>query len=544
MIARVLSQSWRIHPALLRHITCPQLPDSGLSQRHVASNRRSRIHQTSGNLLKASAMQSICLSYLGQEQAQRLDEDLMSPQLGWSIEQLMELAGLSCACSIAEQYPAQYTNCSGGNANTTNRVIVLAGPGNNGGDGLVAARHLHHFGYNVSVCYPKRTDKPLYHGLVTQLESLKIPFVDVESVLSSNLHDSYNIVIDAMFGFSFKGTPRPPFDGLISSMAQSLSYMKEQTKNNGLFAVACVDIPSGWDVEHGDVSGLYPTHPDMLISLTAPKQCARSFKGKYHYLGGRFVPPEIVQKYSLNLPPYPGSSQCVNISPTTDIASIRKTYYVAKEEGDEDNDGNIPFKDPYEQFSSWFEDSKACPSIQEPNAMAIASGNADNQPSARMVLLRAFSPDMGFVFYSNYDSRKGKDFEANNKVCFTFFWEPLSRSVRVEGTIAKLDSATSDAYWNSRPREHQLGALASRYQSSTIQSTAQIQHRYKALEQQYQNEPNIPRPSWWGGYQIKPHTFEFWQGQKSRLHERIQYTSITNSNNNGQQQWSSQRLSP
>ena len=539
MITRVLSQS--LKTTLLRHISGPQLARgeirrnffTGPSPNHTASNTGSRIHQTSGNLLSASAMRSI--SYLGQEQAQRLDEDLMSAQLGWSIEQLMELAGLSCACSIAEQYPADMNNNNDTVSGGKSRVLVLAGPGNNGGDGLVAARHLHHFGYNVSVCYPKRTDKPLYHGLVTQLESLKIPFVDVESVLASNLHDTYNIVIDAMFGFSFKGTPRPPFDRLISSMAHSLSsFVSEKKKST--FAVACVDIPSGWDVEQGDVSGLYPTHPDMLISLTAPKYCAKSFKGKYHYLGGRFVPPEIVQKYSLSLPPYPGSSQCVALH-IKDIASIRKTYH----HGHEMNNQTVFLEDPYEQFSSWFEDSKACPSIQEPNAMAMASVNADNQPSARMVLLRSFSPDTGFIFYSNYDSRKGKDLEANNKVCMTFFWEPLSRSVRIEGTLQKVDSATSDAYWNSRPREHQLGALASRHQSSTIQSIDQIKETYDKLVEEYKNTPHIPRPPWWGGYTIQPHTFEFWQGRTSRLHERIQYSKT---HQDHEPSWTTQRLSP
>lgn len=245
------------------------------------------------------------VSFLGQEAARELDRDLMSPELGWSIDQLMELAGLSCACSIAEQYAS------------SSRVLVLAGPGNNGGDGLVAARHLHHFGYDVSVCYPRRNDAALFQGLVTQLESLRIPFVDVDTVVGQSLlSQGYGVVVDGLFGFSFKGQPRAPYDQLIAAMTNGLKEREALCSEgkNVSFAVVCIDVPSGWHVEDGDISGLYPIHPDMLISLTAPKLCAKSFQGKYHYLGGRFVPPKILEKYRLLLPAYPGSSQCVNLN--------------------------------------------------------------------------------------------------------------------------------------------------------------------------------------------------------------------------------------
>jgi pyridoxal 5'-phosphate synthase / NAD(P)H-hydrate epimerase len=255
----------------------------------------------------------------GQKAAQELDEDLMGP-LGFSIDQLMELAGLSVASAVATEY----------STSSFPRVLILAGPGNNGGDGLVAARHLHHFGYTVSCCYPKRTDKQLYRNLVTQCTSLGIPFLDVEEVLAQPLSLQTDIVLDSLFGFSFKGTPRAPFDGLIKAMAGninngggSVGYCgsgdaggdNSKTKNEGIDnrkrpVIVAVDIPSGWDVEQGDVaqSGL---SPDMLVSLTSPKNCARFFLGAYHYLGGRFVPPQIVEKYSLKLPAYPGVSQCV-----------------------------------------------------------------------------------------------------------------------------------------------------------------------------------------------------------------------------------------
>jgi hydroxyethylthiazole kinase-like uncharacterized protein yjeF len=225
--------------------------------------------------------------------------------LGFSVDQLMELAGLSVASAIATEYPSS----------SFPRVLVLAGPGNNGGDGLVAARHLHHFGYTVSCCYPKRTDKQLYHNLVTQCTNLKIPFLDVDEVLAQPFSAQADIVIDSLFGFSFKGTPRPPFDGLIKAMVEKDDCRSGSGSSGGgdrRPVVVAVDVPSGWDVEQGDVSqsGL---SPDMLISLTSPKLCAQFFKGAHHYLGGRFVPPQIVEKYNLKLPAYPGVSQCVRI---------------------------------------------------------------------------------------------------------------------------------------------------------------------------------------------------------------------------------------
>eukprot|EP00958_Prasinococcus_capsulatus_P011098 scaffold1086_cov397-Prasinococcus_capsulatus_cf.AAC.6 len=180
----------------------------------------------------------------------------------------MELAGLSCACSVADVY----------NKEEFPSVLVLCGPGNNGGDGLVAARHLHHFGYSPTICYPKRTQKELYLGLVTQLESLRVSFMDVEQLNVSQ----YNLIIDAMFGFSFKGAPRPPFDALLAKLKPGANPPP----------IASIDIPSGWHVEEGDVAG-DAIRPNMLISLTAPKKCAQTFTGEYHYLGGRFVPPHI-----------------------------------------------------------------------------------------------------------------------------------------------------------------------------------------------------------------------------------------------------------
>lgn len=232
------------------------------------------------------------VTHLSQADAAAVDDKLMGT-LGFSIDQLMELAGLSVACAIHAVFPPT----------THPRVLVLAGPGNNGGDGLVAARHMHHFRYGaVDICYPKPTDKALYHALVTQCKSLGLKFLSPEELLQAPLTNRYDVVVDALFGFSFKGEPRPPFDAILAALAPGASPP----------SIVSVDIPSGWDVEQGDVRGT-GMRPDLLVSLTAPKLCARSFTGAHHYLGGRFVPPAIAQEYNLKLPEYPGAAQTVSL---------------------------------------------------------------------------------------------------------------------------------------------------------------------------------------------------------------------------------------
>jgi len=226
------------------------------------------------------------MKLLGQEEAIHIDEELMATP-GFSVDQLMELAGLSVACALADAYPLP----------SGRRVLIVAGPGNNGGDGLVAARHLHHFGYLPTVVYPIRPQKQLFINLVTQCEQLKIPMLkEMPSDISN-----FDVALDAVFGFSFRGPLRQPF-GLI------LSQLKDAASSMG---VVSVDIPSGWDVEKGNIDGECLV-PDVLISLTAPKKAAASFTGR-HYLGGRFVPPWVMEKYKLVLPSYPGVSQSVEL---------------------------------------------------------------------------------------------------------------------------------------------------------------------------------------------------------------------------------------
>ncbi|KFW64638.1 NAD(P)H-hydrate epimerase, partial [Pygoscelis adeliae] len=174
-------------------------------------------------------------------------------------------------------------------------VLVVRGPGNNGGDGLVCARHLKMFGYEPTVYYPKRPNKPLFEGLTTQCQKMDIPFLPEFPAEAALIDELYGLVVDAIFGFSFKGAVREPFGSILSTLEHITA------------PIASIDIPSGWDVEKGKADGL---QPDMLISLTAPKKAAMHFAGRYHFLGGRFVPAALQEKYALNLPPYP-EADCV-----------------------------------------------------------------------------------------------------------------------------------------------------------------------------------------------------------------------------------------
>lgn len=248
---------------------------------------------TEGNAEKATSRKAATapVKYLGQEEAVNIDEELFS-EYAFSVDQLMELAGLSCATAIARAYPVSRLGRGG-------TLLVCCGPGNNGGDGLVCARHLKMFGYNPSVFYPKQSSKQLFKNLVTQCQQLDIPFLSFlpDAPL---ITESFSLVVDAIFGFSFKPPIRPEFVDVFDKLKRTE------------IPLASIDIPSGWDVETGDPDGL---HPECLISLTAPKKCAQHFKGKFHFLGGRFVPPSLAIKYDMNLPPYPGTDCIVELPP-------------------------------------------------------------------------------------------------------------------------------------------------------------------------------------------------------------------------------------
>lgn len=231
------------------------------------------------------------LRYVSAGQAGSIDEALMSDRYGHTLEQLMELAGLSVACAVADT--TRHT--------TTTRVAVVCGPGNNGGDGLVAARHLHHFGYaGVTVVYPKRSGRAPFPKLVTQLEACNIPIVD-------DVPEDAQFLVDSIFGFSFDGSRgvRPPFDTIFRQL------------NEAEAPLLAVDVPSGWHVDDGNIYKDAVRTPDALISLTVPKRFAATLDDNnelVHYVGGRFVPKSLCDEFDFSVPPYPGSQQITRIS--------------------------------------------------------------------------------------------------------------------------------------------------------------------------------------------------------------------------------------
>lgn len=223
------------------------------------------------------------ISFLDAATAKLIDDKLMQTP-GFSLDQLMEMAGYSVACAAHDYYIsnnniAEYTN---------RKIAIISGPGNNGGDGLVAARHLKHFGYNPIIIYPKKSKSALFDNLLQQCHDLGIPVADEFSNID-DLNDAA-LVIDAVFGFSFQGPARNPFDQIISSF------------NSIQSPVLSVDIPSGWHVDEGDIHRTNFT-PAALVSLTLPKYSTFSFRGT-HYIGGRFIPPLLQIELGLKLPNY------------------------------------------------------------------------------------------------------------------------------------------------------------------------------------------------------------------------------------------------
>ncbi|HNW41733.1 MAG TPA: pyridoxamine 5'-phosphate oxidase [Opitutaceae bacterium] len=176
-------------------------------------------------------------------------------------------------------------------------------------------------------------------------------------------------------------------------------------------------------------------------------------------------------------------------------------------------------RDPFRQFEKWFAEAQAA-KVPEPNAMVLASCTADGRPSTRTVLLKALD-GRGFVFYTNYESRKGRELAGNARASLLFPWIAMERQVMVEGTVSRVTREESDAYFHSRPRLSQLAAWASN-QSSVIGDRALLESAMKALEKQYAGT-DVPLPPNWGGFRLAPESVEFWQGRRSRLHDRLRY---------------------
>ena len=189
---------------------------------------------------------------------------------------------------------------------------------------------------------------------------------------------------------------------------------------------------------------------------------------------------------------------------------------------------------PFQQFQLWLEQAIAA-ELPEPNAMTLATLSEQCKPIARMVLLKGLD-EKGFVFYTNYDSAKGKQLTETDSAALVFWWAGLERQVRVEGTVEKVSSTESDAYFQSRPKASQLGACASP-QSQAIENRGILEKRLAQLEEKYATE-KVPRPPHWGGFRVIPSAIEFWQGRPSRLHDRIRYELDEKGD------WFYQRLAP
>ncbi len=212
-----------------------------------------------------------------------------------------------------------------------------------------------------------------------------------------------------------------------------------------------------------------------------------------------------------------------------DLGNYRKSY-----EKQELLLENVP-ENPMELFQKWFfEVDKFFPE-DETNAMTISTIGFDGFPKSRVVLLKKYTYE-GFIFYTNYNSEKGKAIEANPNVCLSFFWHGAEQQIIIKGKTEKIAENLSDGYFESRPRGSQLGALVSN-QSEIIPTREELETKLHELEKEYEGK-EIPRPDFWGGYIIKPIEFEFWQGRPNRLHDRIRYTLEKDYN------WSINRLSP
>ena len=190
---------------------------------------------------------------------------------------------------------------------------------------------------------------------------------------------------------------------------------------------------------------------------------------------------------------------------------------------------------PIKQFAKWHDEVRAHGvSEQDAISMTLATANKDGRPCARIVLMKSFD-DQGFVFYTNYNSRKGEELAHNSQACLLFYWSLLWRQVRIEGAVEKVAEEESEQYFRSRPLGSQIGAWASN-QSQPIENRAQLEKRFEEFNFKFRD--HVPRPPHWGGYRVKPETIEFWQGQENRMHDRLRYTSQSDGS------WLIERLNP
>ena len=208
------------------------------------------------------------------------------------------------------------------------------------------------------------------------------------------------------------------------------------------------------------------------------------------------------------------------------LADIRKDYKLASLDV-----GDVAAS-PFTQFDAWFAEALKA-ELPEPNAMTLATCDASGRPSARVVLIKGVD-ERGMVFFTNYQSHKGQDLAANNRAALLFFWPELERQIRIEGRVETVSAADSDEYYQSRPPLSRIGAWASP-QSQVLPSRTDLEARFAAFAAEHGENP--PRPAHWGGYRVVPSFFEFWQGRRSRLHDRICYRL-------SDKEWKVERLAP
>jgi pyridoxamine 5'-phosphate oxidase len=210
------------------------------------------------------------------------------------------------------------------------------------------------------------------------------------------------------------------------------------------------------------------------------------------------------------------------------VAALRKDYRLASLDESEVD------RHPVKQFEKWWQDAISS-ELDEPNAMTLATSTREGKPSARIVLLKSFDTD-GFIFFTNYESRKGKEMSNNPQVSLLFFWRELERQVRIDGTVSRTPAAVSDEYYQTRPMGSRVGAIASP-QSRVIPHRSFLEEQVNIIAAKYVLEEPV-RPEYWGGFIVKPTLMEFWQGRSNRLHDRVQYTLTEGG------EWKIERLAP
>jgi len=226
---------------------------------------------------------------------------------------------------------------------------------------------------------------------------------------------------------------------------------------------------------------------------------------------------------------------------SVDIGGMRKPYNDKKDFFDVPD---LVAKEPFGQFKAWFDDASKHEKIEEANAMCLATSTKDGFPSARMVLLKKYGVE-GFTFYTNYTSRKADELDSNPRAALMFYWEPLKRSIRVEGKVARVPEEESRAYFQSRPKSSQIGAWVSD-QSKVIEDRSVLTNKERELSETYKDTDTLPHPTHWGGYRVVPQTVEFWQGQSDRIHDRIRFRRTDEGNESSDETsgWVIERLAP